>query len=133
MRRTPVGTDVNVTVTGVVTGYDADLGVYTVRGTVPGMTHIEWEWEFHWATEFTSPCTAQARPQERQEQWGPFTGVVAKWFRLRAQWREQREQEEAERQRCPAGGVHDWRYYAGDGAGLPFGEGYECTKCGEGT
>lgn len=47
------GDTVSVTVTGVITDYDATVGHFHVRGTVPGMTHIAWEWPFHWATEFT--------------------------------------------------------------------------------
>lgn len=55
---------VSVTLTGVLTDYDPELGYWTLRGHAPGQEHIEWEWKFHWATEFQEPVNRYGEDME---------------------------------------------------------------------
>jgi hypothetical protein len=46
------GQRVSFIVDGVIEDYDAETGIYTIRGNSRGSQHIEWAIEAHWATEF---------------------------------------------------------------------------------
>jgi hypothetical protein len=49
--RVSVGDEVEVTLRGMVTNYDADCGIWTLRGSsVEG--HVPWEYQLHWGTTF---------------------------------------------------------------------------------
>jgi hypothetical protein len=58
-----VGDEVEVTLRGVLTNYDPELGHWTLRGcSVEG--HVPWEYTLHWGTTFTpvvDAATTRAR------------------------------------------------------------------------
>ena len=60
-----IGDRVSVTLTGELVSYDSDLGVWQLLGTAPGVEHVEWKWQLHWATEFV-PVETTGGPMRRK-------------------------------------------------------------------